>query len=646
MSNNEINIYNGCTSKPTNGTNGTSTSTSTGITSSAITPGAINEDTFIQPTRTAAHISVDCSVKTIMVADRGRPFPLTDGLVEFYTETAPYTWTLQSSITGPYVYGINSAISGNNAITTASNPSQTIFNFVFFERNTTTGNWSEIQQFNGSVGFPAAHDIDGTTAIFGTSQTNQLFIYVKASGVWTLQQAISTSGSVFGCKISGNTIVCHEGNDVQVYVRTGTIWTAQGAPIYTSNALPPANITIDNDTIVMTRQAPNSPSAAKDVDVFIRNSGVWSLQQTLTSPFLVFSHRFGDCIDIEGDDLIITDSSEGDIKRSGYYTNGDNEGIIYHYTRTGTTWTLNRKLEASDEANFLFFGERCAMSNGVIISTSRQTDKVYIFGTCLDPNAAPVANPGEDQCVVCDTILGNTAVTLDGSGSTDADNDTLTYKWTGPFGMATGVMPIVHLPIGIHEVTLVVNDGTVDSDPVTVQITIAFGVQGFLKPIRAHLAKTTDPLPDAPLKAYKKKKKLKLCFQMYCFNGDEGSSTDSNRSKSSMGSKGSHKSNDSQLHEVDFVTENDLQLLGLDSPKLISLSLLSQESPVLQIIDLDTVSGTGSGSDVDDDFTFKPKGKSSKWCYRMNTSFLVAGTYVIVIEMPDGVRYHSQITLK
>ncbi|MDP2166861.1 MAG: PKD domain-containing protein, partial [Thermodesulfovibrionales bacterium] len=49
-----------------------------------------------------------------------------------------------------------------------------------------------------------------------------------------------------------------------------------------------------------------------------------------------------------------------------------------------------------------------------------------IIAGCGDTsNSAPVANAGLDQNVVTGSV-----VTLDGSGSSDANGDTLTYKWT------------------------------------------------------------------------------------------------------------------------------------------------------------------------------------------------------------------------
>ncbi len=89
-----------------------------------------------------------------------------------------------------------------------------------------------------------------------------------------------------------------------------------------------------------------------------------------------------------------------------------------------------------------------------------------------EPNSPPVADAGEDQ-VVQATGPEGAEVTLDGSGSSDADQDPLTYAWSwGDNGEATGETPTVVLPLGETEVTLVVNDGKADSEPDIVLVTV------------------------------------------------------------------------------------------------------------------------------------------------------------------------------
>jgi hypothetical protein len=69
-----------------------------------------------------------------------------------------------------------------------------------------------------------------------------------------------------------------------------------------------------------------------------------------------------------------------------------------------------------------------------------------------------VARAGENRVVECNGHDA-TQVQLDGTASTDADGDQLSFEWQGPFGTATGPQPTVLLPLGRHVIRLIVDDG-------------------------------------------------------------------------------------------------------------------------------------------------------------------------------------------
>jgi PKD repeat protein len=88
----------------------------------------------------------------------------------------------------------------------------------------------------------------------------------------------------------------------------------------------------------------------------------------------------------------------------------------------------------------------------------------------LDPAApAPPSNnpPMADAGGPYSGEAGSTLIQFDGSGSSDADNDRLTFEWEfGDGNTATGAMPThTYSQAGNYEVRLVVDDGQAKSDP-------------------------------------------------------------------------------------------------------------------------------------------------------------------------------------
>lgn len=84
-------------------------------------------------------------------------------------------------------------------------------------------------------------------------------------------------------------------------------------------------------------------------------------------------------------------------------------------------------------------------------------------------NRSPVAQAGSDQMVV-GNASDESAVSLDGTASSDPDGDTLSYIWTGAFGTIAGPTPTIVLPLGLHEITLTVDDNKCETSSDTIVI--------------------------------------------------------------------------------------------------------------------------------------------------------------------------------
>lgn len=240
--------------------------------------------------------------------------------------------------------------------------------------------------------YGSAVAISGDTAVIGSTESRQVYVYKRVQDKWTEQQTISYSPGEsrdnFGraLALSSDTLlvgVPDANTDGQVYVYglSGSTWIRKqilapsdgaGFGIDFGSAL-----ALKDDTAMV-----SATVGTGQVYVFVRSGGTWTQQQKLTtSDALVANDHFGGSIAMSGDTAFVGASGK---QVAGQVW----QGQVYVYVRSGGTWTEQQKLIASDGAGGDGFGQALALSDdtAVIGAPNKQLGirkdcgQVYIYG--------------------------------------------------------------------------------------------------------------------------------------------------------------------------------------------------------------------------------------------------------------------------
>ncbi len=283
--------------------------------------------------------------------------------------------------------------------------------YVFTRSGTT---WTQQQKLRAgtpeaNAEFGVSVGISGDTAVVGAvraatyrgADTGVAYAFVRSDGVWT-QQAIFTgsdvnTGDLFALwvAISGDTIIAGaQGHDLTgvasqgaayVFVRDGTTWTQQ-QKLTALDATPNDDfgraVALDGNTAVIGAYFDDigAASDAGSAYVFVRSGTTWTQQAKLTANAPEAGARFGLSVAVAGDTALVGSYLDDT-------TAGTDAGSVSVFVRTGTVWSQQAELTASDAAANDWFGNSVAVSGdtalvGAVLSdTAAGTDagSAYVF---------------------------------------------------------------------------------------------------------------------------------------------------------------------------------------------------------------------------------------------------------------------------
>ena len=271
--------------------------------------------------------------------------------------------------------------------------------------------WNEKQQLFASDGdlldnFGYCVDIDGDYAIVSSFADNayagSAYIFNYDGSNWNEQQKITASDAESNDRFGRVSIdedyalVGAYGDSLNsgsayVFKRSGTIWTEQQKLIASdSTADDYFGISTDIDEDYAVVGAYYKNNQQGDVYVFKRSGSSWSQQQKLTASDGSFGDHFGICVSIDGDYILI--GAEGD----------DNEkGAAYIFKLSGSSWTQEAKLVALDGSDGDRFGINVCIDEDYALIGSFFDDSekgsAYVFkrsGTMWNQEAKITASDG------------------------------------------------------------------------------------------------------------------------------------------------------------------------------------------------------------------------------------------------------------
>ena len=213
-----------------------------------------------------------------------------------------------------------------------------------------------------------------TKTVSGSTSAGAVYIYLNGIQEAKIVAPIPSANAQFGSRVAisgdGTRVVISAYGDqrVYVYLRTGVTWTFEteispGDKVAGDNFGSSLSVSYDATRAVIGSSAHDSAGAnAGAAYVYSRSGTTWTLEQKLVASDALANAAFGTSVSLA--------STNGDVIIVGTPSDNPtgnpgtlNSGSVYVFTRTSTTWTQQVKKHASDAAPNDIFGSSVSLSD-------------------------------------------------------------------------------------------------------------------------------------------------------------------------------------------------------------------------------------------------------------------------------------------
>jgi FG-GAP repeat len=211
------------------------------------------------------------------------------------------------------------------------------------------------------------------------------------AGAWFgYRVALSGDTAVIGAQFDDDACPwdpqCSSGS-VYVYTKVNGIWMLHSKltePDAAAGHYFGRSVAIEGDAMVVGAYLADAPgvSGAGAAYVFARTNGVWAPQAKLVAADPLYFAWFGIAVAIHGDTVVVGAANDAVLYPLPY----SRPGSAYVFVRTGNTWTQQAKLRAADAASQDWFGRAVAISGDTIAVGAYRDD----FSGLTDAGSASI----------------------------------------------------------------------------------------------------------------------------------------------------------------------------------------------------------------------------------------------------------------